>query len=499
MRFHSGSRGIAILASATLSPLSVLGFEVRDTVKNACDQLRSAYPEALLMPNSTAYEEERINFWDKRSNLNPACIFLPETADAVAEGVAIFHKEKAQFAVRGGGHMNYPGSNSVDGGVLVGLNGLTDIKVDTNQSRIEVGPGNKWVDVYTALAPSGHYTIGGRLKTIGVPGLSLIGGVGYFLNKYGFTMDNVLSYDVVLGNGTQVVANATSNPGLFWALKGGGSNFGLVTKFVFKTYHIPQVSSTYQIFDDSQAHDFIRAACSMLLSEDGAVGAGAVVNINYNVTTKKATPQVFGLEESTTSPPPRFNAFSSLPAVSRRNSVMRPVDWHSQMETPNQMFRVQFGHHTIKPDADQLIYIYDQWIAAIEEVAEVPGIWPTFILNFAPKSGAAVAKRNGVGNTFGLNDDESHIWWQFTTSWANEEDDLRVTAWHQHHLKRLHELNKQKGLASDFLYMGDSGEWQDSISTYGDRNIQKMRKIRDLYDPDLTFTKLNWGGFKLGY
>lgn len=60
-------------------------------------------------------------------------------------------------------------------------------------------------------------------------------------------------------------------------------------------------------------------------------------------------------------------------------------------------------------------------------------------------------------------------------------------------------MNKQKGLASDFLYMGDSGEWQDSISTYGDRNIQKMRKIRDLYDPDLTFTKLNWGGFKLGY
>ncbi|KAK7222169.1 hypothetical protein V2G26_010172 [Clonostachys chloroleuca] len=459
MRFHSGSASIAILASATISPLSVLGFEIRDSVKNACDQLRSAYPDALLMHNSTAYEEERINFWDKRSNLDPACIFLPGTADAVADGVAIFHKEKAQFAVRGGGHMNYPGSNSVDGGVLVGLNGLTDIKVNTNQSRIEVGPGNKWVDVYEALAPSGHYTIGGRLKTIGVPGLSLIGGVGYFLNKYGFTMDNVLSYDVVLG---------------------GGSNFGIVTKFVFKTYHIPQVSSTYQIFDDSQAHDFIRAACSILLSEDGAVGAGAVININYNVTTMKATP-------------------SSLPAVSRRNAVMRPVDWHSQMVTPNQMFRVQFGHHTMEPDADQLIYIYDQWKASIEEVAEIPRIWPTFILNFAPKSGAAVAKRNGVGNTFGLDDKQSYIWWQFTTSWANEEDDLRVTAWHQHHLKRLHEMNKQKGLASDFLYMGDSGEWQDSISTYGDRNIQKMRKIRDLYDPDLTFTKLNWGGFKLGY
>lgn len=79
------------------------------------------------------------------------------------------------------------------------------------------------------------------------------------------------------------------------------------------------------------------------------------------------------------------------------------------MFVPDQISRVQFGHHTIKPDADQLIYIYDQWIASLDEVAEIPGIRPKFILNFAPKSGAAVAKRNGVGNTFGLDDKQSYI------------------------------------------------------------------------------------------
>ncbi|RSM01156.1 hypothetical protein CDV31_011465 [Fusarium ambrosium] len=487
----------ALLAVAAST--GALALTVPSSVQNACAQLQSAYPKELLMPNSSDYESERINFWDIRSNKEPACIFLPTTADAVAEAVTIFHKEKAQFAIRGGGHMNYPGSNNIDNGILVGLNGLKQLDVNLNKSTIDVGAGAKWVDVYTALAPHGLYTIGGRLKTIGVPGLTLIGGVGYFLNKYGFTMDNVVSYDVVLGNGTQVVASQKSNPDLFWALKGGGSSFGLVTKFELKAYDVPLVSSTYQIFDQEHAHDFIRAACEMLLSEDGSRGAGAVININYNATTKKATPQVFGLEETTESPPPKFSAFSAIPAVSRTNAVMPPVEWHSRMETPNQMFRIQFGHHTIKPDAEQLIYIYDQWIAAIDEIVDVPGILPTFILNFAPKSAVTVSKRNGIGNTFGLNDDQSYIWWQFTTSWANEEDDLRVTAWQQHHLARLHEDNRAKGLATDFLYMGDAAEWQDPIQTYGKKNIQRMRKIRDAYDPDLTFTKLNWGGFKLGY
>jgi hypothetical protein len=293
--------------------------------------------------------------------------------------------------------------------VLVALNSLDELEVRLKSNTIAVGPGNKWVDVYEALDPHGLYAIGGRLKTIGVPGLTLIGGVSYFLNKYGFSMDNVVSYNVVLGNGTQVTASEAHNRELFWALKGGGSSFGIVTQFVLKTYSVPLVSSTYQIFDHEHAHDFIRAACKMLLSEDGSVGAGAVVNINYNVTTKRATPQVFGLEESTKSPPPRFQAFSDLPAVSRVNAVMKPLEWHSRMETPNQMFRIQFAHNTIKPDADQIIYMYEQWLAAIDEIKDVPGILPTFILNFAPKSAVTVSKKNGIGNTFGLDDHQSHI------------------------------------------------------------------------------------------
>lgn len=173
------------------------------------------YPDSLLSPNSTGYEAERINVWEKRSNLAPGCIFLPKTAEAAADAIAIFNKYRAQFAIRGGGHMNVPGSNSINDGVLLALNNLKDIPINEADETIEVSPGNKWVDVYQALVPSGRYAIGGRLKTIDVTGLTLTGGVDYFLNKYGFAMDNVVHYDVVLGNGTMVQADRDLNPELF--------------------------------------------------------------------------------------------------------------------------------------------------------------------------------------------------------------------------------------------------------------------------------------------
>lgn len=232
-----------------------------------------------------------------------------------------------------------PGSNNIDNGVLLALNNLNSTKYSEVDHSIEVGPGNKWVDVYSTLAPFGRYAIGGRLKTIGVPGLTLIGGVGYFLNKYGFAMDNVLSYDVVLGNGTMVTANSTSNPDLFWALKGGSNNFGVVTRFVLKTYSIPTVSSTYQVFEEAVVPQFITAACDMALSDDGAIGAGAVININYNVTTRTLTPQIFGLQEGESIPPSRFEGFNKIPALHRTHNLTEPSTWHAQFETPNQMFR----------------------------------------------------------------------------------------------------------------------------------------------------------------
>lgn len=219
------------------------------------------------------------------------------------------------------------------------MNHLTDISVSETDSTVTVSPGNRWVDVYSALDPFGLYTIGGRMKSIGVPGLTLIGGFNYLINKYGFTMDNVVSYDVVLGNGTQVVASVASNPDLFWALKGGANNFGIVTKFVFKTYKIPLISTTIQQFDEASIEKFIQATSEHTLSDDGSVAAGSIITIGLNATTKVISGSLLGVQEGTESPPSRFAAFSAIPPVFTFNNVTSPILWHSQLVTPDQMFR----------------------------------------------------------------------------------------------------------------------------------------------------------------
>lgn len=219
------------------------------------------------------------------------------------------------------------------------LDKLSDVSVDEKSSTVSIGPGNTWADVYGALDEFGLYTNGGRLKTIGVPGLTLIGGFHYFINKFGYTMDSIRSYDVVLGDGTQVVASATSHPELFWALKGGANNFGIVTRFVMQAWKIPKISTTIQTFNESSIEKFIGAASEMTLNDDGAVGAGSVLSITYNLTTKTFSASLLGVQEGTESPPSRFAAFSSIPPIYSLNNVTTPKIWHSDKETPNQMFR----------------------------------------------------------------------------------------------------------------------------------------------------------------
>lgn len=209
-----------------------------------------------------------------------------------------------------------------------------------NKDSIDVGPGLNWYNVYTALESHGRVAIGGRMKTIGVPGLTLIGGFHYFNNKYGYAMDNVLSYDVVLGNGTQVTAAKDSHPDLFWALKGGANNYGVVTKFTLKTYSVPKVTSTIQMFNESAFPQFFDAMChSAMVDEEDPTAAGMIATVSYNVTTKVASASLLGVQEGVSMPPSKFANFSSIPATMRINNVTTMGQWSSELDSPKQMFR----------------------------------------------------------------------------------------------------------------------------------------------------------------
>ncbi|KXH56404.1 FAD binding domain-containing protein [Colletotrichum nymphaeae SA-01] len=376
---------------------------------------------------------------------------------------------------------------------------MQELTVNETAQTIAYGPGTRWDGVYGALEPYGLYCVGGRMKTIGSAGLTLIGGWHYLNNKYGYAMDNVISYDVVLGNGTQVVASKQSNPDLFWALKGGALNFGIVTRFLVQAYKIPQISTTIQSFSEDQIEPFVEATCHLASNDDPSIGAGAVISISYNTTTKSATGSLLGVQEGTESPPSRFERFSAIKPVSRIDAVQTPAKWHSVLETPNRMFRAQYFHGTMRPDAKRLYEIYLAWKESVSKLSDVKGLYPKFVMNIMPKSAQSVAKHNGIGNLWGLDDKESFVVWQTSTSWARPEDDIRVSGWAAKFRGYHHSVNHQMGLASDFIYMGDASETQNPWLEMPFKKVEKIRQIRAKYDPEGVFTILNWGGYKLGH
>ena len=130
--------------------------------------------------------------------------------------------------------------------------------------------------------------------------------------------------------------------------------------------------------------------------------------------------------------------------------------------------RVSFGHHAMLPNATQLYRIYQIWKAAVDSIADVDGLIPTLVVNVAPASAAHVGLTNGIGNAWGLTDSQSYIWWQASTAWNLQQD------------------------------MGDAGEWQDPFAGYAQGNVEKMKSVRAAYDTGGVFSRLNWGGFKLG-
>ncbi|KAK6603098.1 FAD binding domain-containing protein [Botrytis cinerea] len=452
-------------------------FTYSDASACACSQLSTSYPEHLYFPNTSNYTYYNLEAWDVRTNADPACVFSPTSADQVAAGVGIISTCDAQFAIRGG----FPGANNINAGVMVALAGLNELQISADNTTIDVGPGNRWYDVYAYLEPYGRVVIGGRLKTIGVPGLTLIGGVHYFNNKYGYAMDNVVSYDVVLGNGTQVVASADCNPDLFWALKGGANNF---------------------VFDESGIEDFLQATCDLAANNDPSIAAGAVITTTYNATTGAMSASLLGVQAGTESPPSRFANFTAIPAVQAVNNVTSMATWAAKLDSPLQMFRVEFAVHSMKPNGTVLYQMWQMWKAAVEDVKDVVGFYPTFVTNLDPKSANTIAKTNGIGNVWGRDDAESGIWWQMSTGWDLAQDDLRMTTWIQKVMGNIHSFaiaNNVSSEETDFIYMGDAGGWQDPFSTFPAENVEKMISIREKYDAEGVFSRLNWGGFKIPF
>jgi len=193
----------------------------------------------LIAPEDSDYEEAR-RVYNAMIDRRPALIArCADTAD-VARAVSFAREHGLPLAIRGGGH-NGAGLGTVEGGLVVDLSALKSIDVDPQARTARVGGGCTWAEVDNATGAYGLATPSGIISTTGVGGLTLGGGLGHLTRRHGLTIDNLLEAELVLASGEVVRASTDENADLFWAIRGGGGNFGVVTSFLFRLHEVGTV------------------------------------------------------------------------------------------------------------------------------------------------------------------------------------------------------------------------------------------------------------------
>src|SRR5437763_265056 len=187
----------------------------------------------------------------------PAPIARCTSPDDVAQAIAFAREHDLRIAVRGGGH-NGAGLGTVDDGVVIDLTPLKDVQVDPQARTVRVGGGCTWGDVDRATGEHGLAAPSGIISTTGVGGLTLGGGLGHLTRKCGLAIDNLLEAEMVLADGRFVTANAQNHADLFWALRGGGGNFGVVTSFLFKLHPIDTVYAGPMLYELNEAAEVMK-------------------------------------------------------------------------------------------------------------------------------------------------------------------------------------------------------------------------------------------------
>jgi len=218
--------------------------------------LKPHFRGQLIQPDDAAYDQARTVYngmIDKRPALIARCV---DVADVIAS-VNAARDRGLLLAVRGGAH-NGAGLGTCDGGLVIDLSPMKGVFVDAARRTLRVSGGCTWGDVDHAASAYGLATPSGFISTTGVGGLTLGGGIGYLSRTFGLTIDNLLSAEVVLADGRVVNASAADNADLFWALRGGGGNFGVVTSFEFAAHAVSTVYGGPMLWPMDQARELMK-------------------------------------------------------------------------------------------------------------------------------------------------------------------------------------------------------------------------------------------------
>ncbi|GLG02074.1 FAD-linked oxidase [Alicyclobacillus hesperidum subsp. aegles] len=243
--------------------------------------LEQAVVGDVVFPEHPEYEARR-KVWNGLFDPKPAVIVVCQNADDVSAAVQYANRQGLPVAVRGRGH-HIAGYGSCDGGVLVDTSAMRDVLVDATTQTVKVACGVSAGEVIRATQTHGLAVPTGDVSKVGIAGLTLGGGMGYLRRKYGLTCDHLIEAEMVLANGQQVRVSATENAELFWAIRGGGGNFGIVTSFTFQARRIGPTVYGIRLMYSAADVETVLQGCREYLRTDRA-------DVSFNIAIHTIPP-----------------------------------------------------------------------------------------------------------------------------------------------------------------------------------------------------------------
>lgn len=226
--------------------------------QSALQAFAEEFQGQLILPGDTDYDQAR-KVWNGMIDRRPALIARCVTVSDVVASVNFAREQGLLISVRGGGH-NVAGHATNNGGIIIDLSLMKAIEVDPEQRTAQAQAGVNWGELDRATQVYGLATPGGEVSVTGIAGLTLGGGVGYLRRKYGLSADNLIAVEMVTASGEVITADDNHNPELMWGLRGGGGNFGIVTRFTFRLHPVgPQIAGATVMYPLSKAREMLQA------------------------------------------------------------------------------------------------------------------------------------------------------------------------------------------------------------------------------------------------
>ncbi|SJL13225.1 related to 6-hydroxy-D-nicotine oxidase [Armillaria ostoyae] len=454
---------------------------------HACQRIADKVSSAtnVYYPGSPSYVADNDHYATSSSQASK-CSVEPGSAEDVGIILGILGKTKTPFGVKGGGHATNQGFSSTTG-VQIAMTRFNEVTYDSATQTAVIGAGNIWDDVYEILDAQGVNVVGGRVTGIGVAGFTLGGGYSWLSNQYGLAIDNVVAYELVAPNATVVTVREENDPDLFFSLKGGGNNYGIVTRFTLKTYPQGAVWGGIAAYNSSYISAFT-AASVQFCSEVTDPKAAILIIYGYTSGQVYLSTQVF--YDGPTPPDGIFDDFLAIPALAQDVTTRSFFDLINSTVAP---INASTGYRTVFNDIPMLEYSESN----IEGVIDELNYWgPTlsahggFFIGYAFEPFLPSLLTHAPAGSSAYPSSRDHVVFptNINMQWLSESED---GVFHDAARKTAERL----GAEGESIYPNYAIYGTPVVDMFGEEGVKRMEATRERVDPFGVMSLT--GGFKV--